>query len=251
MASKSPIKVVSRRSPEYSSNVVLDNVTYHVQTEDLGKKTRRIASRIYHEGEVVYSRDSDYSHILKLANFDAKLQSLMETQHKSTIDSFTREQASKQKQKSHYFEEFQNLLKKGNGSAALLVLEEALQKFPGDPFLLSYYGCLVALVRNNPREGISICLNAIKLLNETMPFGSDFFHSAFYLNLGRAYLKGGKKKEAISAFFQGLKNDTDNRDIHQELVKLGTRRKLPVPFLKRSNPVNKYIGLLLSPGQKK
>jgi tetratricopeptide (TPR) repeat protein len=235
-----------QRSPEFSSNIVVDNVTYHVQTEDLGKKTCRIATRIYHKGEIVFSRDSDYSHLLKLKGFDEKLQTMMENQHKSSTDFFVREQAAKQKQKSQYFEEVQGLLKKGEGKSAITILEEALRKFPGDPFLLSYYGCLVAVVRENPREGISICLDAIKRLDETIPFGSEFFYPVFYLNLGRAYLKAGKKQETINAFYRGLKNDPDNREIHQELVKLGNRRKLPVPFLKRSNPINKYIGLLTS-----
>ncbi len=251
MASKSSVKIVTHRTPEFSSNIVVDNVTYHVQTEDLGKKTCRIATRIYHEGEIVFSRDSDYSHLLKLKGFEEKLQGMMENQHRSTTDFFVREQAAKQKQKSHYFEEVQGLLKTGDGVAAILLLEEALRKFPGDPFLLSYYGCLVAIVRDNPREGIAICLDAIKRLDETIPFGSEFFYPVFYLNLGRAYLKAQKKQEAINAFYQGLKNDPDNKDIHQELVKLGNRRKLPIPFLKRSNPINKYIGLLTSKSPKK
>jgi len=251
MASKSSVKVVIKRSPEFSSNLVVDNVTYHVQTEDLGKKTCRIATRIYQSGEIVFSRDSDYSHLLKLKGFDEKLRVMMENQHKSTTDFFVRGQAAKQKQKSQYFEEVQGLLKKGNGSSAIILLEEALSKFPGDPFLLSYYGCLVAIVRNNPREGISICLDAISRLDATIPFGSEFFHPVFYLNLGRAYLKAEKKQEAITSFYHGLKNDPDNKDIHQELVKLGNRRKLPLPFLKRSNPINKYIGLLTSTGLKK
>lgn len=251
MTAKSSVKIVVRRPPEFSSSIVVDNVTYHVQTEDLGKKTCRIATRIYHNGEIVFSRDSDYSHLLKLKGFDEKLRTLMDNQHKSTTDFFVREQTPKQKQKSQYFEEVQNLLKTGDGRSALILLEETLGKFPGDPFLLSYYGCLVAVVRGNPREGISLCLNAIKRLEETLPFGREFFYPAFYLNLGRAYLKAGKKQEAVNAFYQGLKNDPDNKDLHQELVKLGNRRKLPIPFLKRSNPINKYIGLLISKGQEK
>ena len=251
MASKSSVRIVSKRPPEFSSNVVIDNTSYHIQTENLGKKTCRIATRIYQDGEIVFSRDSDYSHILKLADFDTKLRSMMEGQHKSATDFFVREQASKQKQKSEYFGEVKDLLKKGKGDSALALLEEALGKFPGDPFLLSYYGCLTAIVRNRPAEGISLCIEAIKRLDETIPFGSEFFHPVFYLNLGRAYLKAGKKKEALNALRQGLRNDADNKEIRLELARLGTRRKPPVPFLKRSNPINKYIGMMLSTGESK
>jgi tetratricopeptide (TPR) repeat protein len=246
MTQKKSVKVVSKRAPEFSSNLVVDNVSYHIQTEDLGNKTCRIASRVYLKGAIVFSRDSDYTHIVNLKGFDENLARLMENQHKSTTEFFLREQAGRQKQKSEYFEEVQQLLKKGNGKRAIEVLEEALFKFPNDPFLLSYFGCLTAVVRNHPKEGISICLNAIKQLHSTMPFGSEFFYPVFYLNLGRAYIKGGKKKEAFIAFHQGLQNNPDNKDILGEIKKLGSRKKSPLPFLQRSNPINKYIGLLIS-----
>ncbi len=79
-----------------------------------------------------------------------------------------------------------------------------------------------------------------------MPFGSGFFFPVFYLNLGRAYLKGNRKAEAVEAFQEGLKNDPENHDLLWELRKLGKRKSPPIPFLRRSNPVNKYIGLLVS-----
>jgi tetratricopeptide (TPR) repeat protein len=79
-----------------------------------------------------------------------------------------------------------------------------------------------------------------------MPFGSEFFYPAFYLNLGRACLKGNKKAEAIKAFREGLENDPDNHDLLWELRKLGMRKRTPIPFLDRCNPINKYIGLLVS-----
>lgn len=251
MTTKASVKIVTHRPTEFSSNIVVDNVTYHVQTEDLGKKAGRLATRIYNRGEIVFSRDLDYSHLIKLQDFGEKLLAMMENQHKAATDYFVREQAARQKQKSQYFEEVRALLKKGDGGAALNHLEEALTKFPGDPFLLSYFGCLLAVVRGKSKEGIELCLAAIKSLDETIPFGSEFFHPVFYLNLGRAYLKDGNKQEAINAFYHGLKNDPDNKDIHQELVKMGNRRRLPLPFLKRSNPINKYIGLLTSKDPKK
>ena len=78
-----------------------------------------------------------------------------------------------------------------------------------------------------------------------MPFGSEFFYPIFYLNLGRAYLKGNRKKDAVQAFQEGLKSDPGNRDLLWEIKKIGERRKPPLSFLSRSNPINKYIGMLL------
>jgi hypothetical protein len=70
-------------------------------------------------------------------------------------------------------------------------------------------------------------------------------YPVFYLNLGRAYLAAGKKKDAIDAFRKGLQYDNGNSDLRKELRGLGMRKKPPVPFLDRSNPINKYIGMIL------
>lgn len=245
MTEKSKIKIVSKIPTELTSNITVDNVAYLVQTEDMGKKTCKVITTIYMKGEVVFSKRSDYSHLLKLKDYANKLATLMERQHQSTIDSFITEQSRKQKLKTDYFDEVQQLLRRGNGKSALNTLRNALEKFPMDPFLLSYYGCLVAIIENNPKEGIKICEDSIKRLDTSMPFGSEFFYPVFYLNLGRAYLKDENKNAAIKAFHEGLKNDPDNHDLLWEIRKMGLREKPPFPFLERSNPINKYIGLLL------
>jgi tetratricopeptide (TPR) repeat protein len=250
MTEKDTIRLTSKIYHEFSSNITIDNVTYHVQTEDMGRKTCKIISNIYLKGEIVKSKKSDYGHLTKLQDFDARLASMMEKHHKSVIDAFVAEQSKKEKNKSDFFSEVQQLLRRGNSRQALDTLREALTKFPADPFLLSYYGCLIALVENNVKEGIAICEDAIKYLNTSMPFGTEFFYPVFYLNLGRAYLKGRKKVAAIKAFQEGLKHDPENKDLKWEMQKLGVRKKPPVPFLGRSNPINKYIGMLINKSSK-
>lgn len=217
----------------------------------MGLKSCKIITNIYLKGEIVFSRKSDYAHLTKLKNFPDKLPSLMEKQHKSAVNQFIEDKTVKQKLRPEYFEEVQQLLRRGDGKSALNTLRYALVKFPNDPFLLSYYGCLIAVVENNSREGVKICEDALKMLNTSMPFGSEFFYPVFYLNLGRAYLKDKKKKDAAQAFHEGLKNDPDNKDILWELKKIGTRKPPPLTFLARSNPINKYIGkLLYKPSEK-
>jgi len=105
MADKSKITIVSKISPELSSNFTVDNIVYHVQTEDMGRKTCTIISSIYLKGEVVHRTKSNYSHIAKLKDPARKLKDLMERQHQSTITSFLAEQSKKEKRKSDYFEE--------------------------------------------------------------------------------------------------------------------------------------------------
>lgn len=246
MASKSEIKIISRLPSEFGSNITVDNVTYHVQTEDMGKKTYKLVSRVYLKGEVVFSKEAEYSHIAKIKDPGDKIRAFMEDHHKAVIGMFLKDRAVKQKSKSEYFEEVRQLLRKRNSKSALKTLRYALENFPSDPFFLSYYGCLLAIVENKPKEGIRICKDAIGSLKNSVPFGSEFFYPVFYLNLGRAYLKDDNRDGAVTAFKEGLKNDPEDHDLLWEMKKLGLRKRPVIPFLRRGNPINRYIGMLLS-----
>jgi len=136
-------------------------------------------------------------------------------------------------------------LRSGKQKDAFDLLLQAAVQFPGEPLILSYYGCLQALVDKKYRSGVETCKKAIALFKEKESFGVEVLYPVFYLNLGRAYLAAGKKKDAIDAFHKGLKYDNGNNDLRKELRGLGVRKKPPVPFLDRSNPINKYIGMIL------
>jgi tetratricopeptide (TPR) repeat protein len=136
-------------------------------------------------------------------------------------------------------------LRKGNQKEAFGLLQDANLQYPDDPFILSYYGCLQALVDKKYRAGVEKCKQALSMIKKESSFGEDMLFPVFYLNLGRAYVAAGKKKDALDAFGKGLKYDNSNRDILTELRGLGSRKKAPVPFLDRSNPINKCIGLVL------
>jgi tetratricopeptide (TPR) repeat protein len=245
MTSKSKINIVSNLPIEFCNTVRVNDSTYLVQTEDTGTKTCNIMTRVYSKGEVVSSRKSDYSHLVTLKDFKSRLKTLMDNQHKHTIQLFLLEQSGREKSRADYYEEVKQLLRKGNGKSAFNMLRHAIERFPDDPFLLSYYGCLIAVVDNNPGEGIRMCRESIEKLKGSSPFGAEFFFPIFYLNLGRAYLKDNRKNEAISAFLEGLENEPQNRDLLWELKRLGKRKRPVIPFLARGNPLNKYIGMLL------
>lgn len=136
-------------------------------------------------------------------------------------------------------------LRKGNQKAAFSLLQQASMQYPEDPFILSYYGCFQAIVDRKYRAGVENCKKALTLLRKESSFGEEMLYPVFFLNLGRAYIAAGKKKEALIELTRGLKYDNRNSEILQELRTLGMRKKAPVPFLDRSNPINKYIGLLL------
>lgn len=245
MTSRSKINIVSSTQCEFGSNITVKDVTYHVQTEDTGRKGCKIVSRVYRQGEVVFTRKSDYSHLLKLKEPDSKIRALMENQHKTTIDAFVKELTGQKKNITDYLEEIKQHLRKGSGKSALASVRRALEDFPSDLFLLSYKGYLTAMVERKPDEGVKICREAIDKLESSVPFGIDFLYPLFYLNLGKAYLEANKKRDAVTAFEKGLVNDPENHDLLWELRKLGVRRQAPLPFLERSNPINKYIGMIL------
>jgi len=246
MASQSKINIVSLRPSEFNSEITIAGMTYHIQTEDQGMKTCTIISRVYSKGEIVLSKKSEYGHLSSLRDRDEKIRLLMEGLHRFTVKTFLETLQGREKTKSEYFSELKEALLGSDGDAALDTARKALDKFPSDPLLLSYYGVLVATVRNDPREGIKICRDAILMLQDAIPFGSEFFYPVFYLNLGKAYLQGKRKREAITAFRRGLKSDPENRELLNELKNLGVRKRPALPFLDRGNPVNKYIGKLMS-----
>jgi hypothetical protein len=69
-------------------------------------------------------------------------------------------------------------------------------------------------------------------------------NSLLYLNLGRIYRLSKRKGDAVKIFREGLKFEV-NQQIIDELTKIGIRKRPVIPFLRRSNPLNKYLGVIL------
>jgi tetratricopeptide (TPR) repeat protein len=174
-----------------------------------------------------------------------RIASMLDRQHR-TAEKEIREKTSEDRVKIKYVREIKRLINKKDMVQALAVVRKVKSEYPEDPYINSYYGYLLAVAEKKYREGIKVCQEAIEALNRSVPFGSEFFYSFFYLNLGRAYQSAGMKKKAIKSFQGGLSYDQENKEIIAELRRLGIRRKLPVPFLPRKNPANKYLGLLSS-----
>jgi tetratricopeptide (TPR) repeat protein len=145
----------------------------------------------------------------------------------------------------HYIKAARTHLKNGRQKAAYGILLRAVVLYPEEPLILSYCGCLQAIVDKKYRSGVETCRKAIVLFKPEDAYTAGVIYPVLYLNLGRAYLAAGRKRDAIEAFSRGRKFDRSHTEIKKELHLLGIRKELPVPFLSRSNPINKYIGLLL------
>ncbi|MBI4683582.1 MAG: hypothetical protein HY755_00075 [Nitrospirae bacterium] len=230
---------------EFNTAVTIGGKTYHVQTEHGSQKNPQLTTLIYYKGEIVFSAKTDYSDIMHTKDFDSKLKDMLKKQHKNSITNFTR-RIEEAKKKTEYFDAVKKLLQRGNSKQALKILKDALEEFPEDPFIMSYYGCLTAIVEKKYDEGINICQTALEKLSPDISPDEKPLYTTFYLNLGRAYLAGGERKLAIESFQNGLNIDKENHDLLWEIKKLGTRKKTPIPFLSRNNPLNKYLGIFLS-----
>jgi tetratricopeptide (TPR) repeat protein len=245
MKKDNSIKITSGRHREISTSVVVKDKKYLILTEDLEPKDNHIASTVYLGGKIVLTKKVDCGKIPKGPSAREALIALVHGQHEMIAETLRTEDGNKVKNPSDYLDEVKVLLQKKSNKRALELLIQALEFYPSEPFLLSYYGCLEAILNKRYANGIDTCIKAITLLDERMSFGQEIFYPTFYLNLGRAYVVAKKRKEAVRAFKKGLSYDKENKDLLWEMSKLGRRRNPALPYLDRANPLNKYIGIIL------
>jgi tetratricopeptide (TPR) repeat protein len=125
-------------------------------------------------------------------------------------------------------------LSQGKTLSALSCFEHALKK-EDSPSIRSYYAFCIAKERGQIKKAMLLCKEALE---------QEPDNSIHYLNLGRIYLFTRQKVEAITIFREGLNHET-NKEIIEELDNLVPRKTPVIPFLKRENPINKYIGIIL------
>lgn len=241
---KTKVSIKSTRAEDFATKVKVDGKVYIVQTEDQGRKLRKIITSAYLDGAIVNTLSTDYSDIADEPDAGERIKALIAYQHKAVIESLTPKTGPEKRPVIEYVSEMNALLKKKRPKTALDTVKQAVADYPSDPFFLSYLGYLTAQVERRKTEGYTFCENAISLMGRIKSEDKEFFYPILYLNLGRAYVLGGKKPEAIRAFQDGLRYDAHNENIHSELGALGIRRPPVLSFLDRSNPLNKYLGRL-------
>ena len=129
------------------------------------------------------------------------------------------------------------LIKDGRAVEAVFFFEEMLLTYGRSASVLSLLGISMAKAKGDFHTAEKLCLEAIN---------KSFYRADLYRNLAEVYLLWHKKAQAISALRSGLKIDRRNKSLINELMKLGPRTRPPIPFLSRSNPLNKYIGIAKS-----
>ena len=86
MTSKSRINIVCSAHCEFGSNITVDDITYHVQTEDKGRSNPVVESLVYARGEILYSRRTPYRELLEQKVDNETIATLMERQHRAIVD---------------------------------------------------------------------------------------------------------------------------------------------------------------------
>lgn len=135
-----------------------------------------------------------------------------------------------------HFEAGKRFLKEEKLDRALRAFEKAYKQNRNNPFYMSYYGLCMALRTGKIGLGLDFCTRAIK---------KEYYRAEFYVNLGRVHLAAGNKKVAEKVFKKGLRYDPENPELKDYLAELGFRKRPVIPSLDRSNPINKFLGILL------
>ncbi len=132
------------------------------------------------------------------------------------------------------FELARKAIDEENFTTALAHLEKALDLYD-NPGWHSYAGLCIAMERGDFLVGEHLCQASIEY---------DEADPAHYLNLGKVYLAAGKKSKALDTLREGMVRGGNERTLAL-LFELGTRNPPVFRFLKRSHPLNKYLGMLL------
>ena len=246
---KKHVKITSKFQ-ETSTKIKLNGETYLVDSEDLGTAHATIITRVYHKGKIIYSHKFSYKNMLSDPDLNEKLSEVIKRQRELAVESLKLEKAAQNVPYRKYIKEVESLINEKKLEQALHVLYDARDHYPNNPVIFSYQGYLETVVNKQYSKGVKTCRQAITALIEQMPLGKEFFLPVLYLNLGKTYLAADKKKDAYESFKRGIEIDKNNEALFNELKSLGIRKKPPLSFLSRSNPLNKYLGMLFSPGEK-
>ena len=112
----------------------------------------------------------------------------------------------------------------------------AAQRLDGnDPGVLSRLGLTLVLVAHDEYKGVAFCEEAVKRGGET---------ADALCRLARVYHATFQKERAFRAIRRGLALDPGHEGLLELLDRMGVRRRPVLPFLPRSNFVNKFLGRL-------
>jgi predicted Zn-dependent protease len=120
-------------------------------------------------------------------------------------------------------------------ASALKELNE-LPAIARTPLIISAHALCLAEVKKEFKAAVNMCHEAVK---------KEPKNPEHYYRQGRILILSGRKKDSIWVLRMGLRHGK-HKGIIDALGSMGIRRPPPLVFLSRSNPLNKYLGRLLT-----
>lgn len=110
--------------------------------------------------------------------------------------------------------------------------QEAEGRLPG--VFYSYLGHAMARCEGRRHEGLDLCRHAV---------AKEAYRPENHLNLAAVLALSGNRRGALRSLRNGMALDPDHPGLKELHHRLGVRQSPPIPFLSRSNPANRLIGL--------
>lgn len=132
------------------------------------------------------------------------------------------------------FERARRAIAMDNTVAGLAGIEKALS-LKDDKGWYSFLGYCVARERGQVSRGTELCMISLE---------HDPNNPEHYLNLGKIQLLSGNRAEALRILREGVARG-ENAELLAVLNEFGKRKSPIIPFLPRTNPLNKFLGLIL------
>lgn len=128
------------------------------------------------------------------------------------------------------------LCKSGHWDEGIFCLGQVIhthseKNLPGQVYSFLGYG--MAYRENRVRDGLKLCEKAIEL---------SFYDADNYYNLARVHRLRGNRRAMTKTIEDGLKIDPEHAGLLAMQRKLGQRRPPVIRFLKRSHPMNVFLG---------
>jgi tetratricopeptide (TPR) repeat protein len=133
------------------------------------------------------------------------------------------------------FEQGLGRFRAGDVVAAHALFERAHRRAPADPRIMSWYGLTLVLVEKNSNLGVLYCDQALRLAGP---------EAELLLNQARAHLALGQRERAVRALQRGLAVAPEDPALRAAQASMGWRRRPVLPCLRRSNPINRWLGRL-------